>query len=301
MEKKKKESIIRRASKAIAQLQKSMREKRDGTGILYIVLRLSVILLAVRAGFQGNFEYVALCVLVLLLFLAPSFIEKQLNIDLPSTLEKIILLFAYAAEILGEIQAFYIKIPWWDTMLHTLNGFLCAAVGFALVDILNREKKIQFELSPVFCAIVAICFSMTVGIMWEFFEYGVDCIFKLDMQKDTVIPMVSSTLLNPNGENVAVIFKDITSTTINGQELPINGYLDIGLHDTMEDLLVNFIGAVVFSFFGYRYMSTKGNDKFASQFIPITNEEESEGTENAEVAGETDGRKLDEGSQEMDT
>ena len=86
--------------------------------------------------------------LTLLLFLVPTFIERKIHVDLPDTLEVIIMLFIFAAEILGEIQAYYITFPYWDTMLHTINGFLCAAIGFALVDILNRSERFSIQLSP---------------------------------------------------------------------------------------------------------------------------------------------------------
>lgn len=119
---------------------------------------------------NGNYENVFLCVLTLVLFFVPSFIQLNYHIKLPDTLEVIILLFIFAAEILGEIHAYYILFPFWDTMLHTLNGFLAAAIGFSMVDILNRNERFSFALSPTFMAIVAFCFSMTIGVMWEFFE-----------------------------------------------------------------------------------------------------------------------------------
>lgn len=95
---------------------------------------------------RGNFENAVLCVATLLLLLAPSFIEKSFSVELPSVLEIIIMCFAFSHAILGEIGCFYVKVPWWDTMLHTLNGFLCAGVGFSLIDLLNRDKRFRFEL-----------------------------------------------------------------------------------------------------------------------------------------------------------
>lgn len=275
MSKKEKPSII----ECFLHAKEWMKEKKDGTWLLYVILRSTVILFAIRAIFIGNFEYLALCILVLILFLLPSIIEKKLNIEIPSTLEKIILLFAFAAEILGEIQSFYIKFSWWDTMLHTMNGFLCAAIGFALVDILNENKKIKFQVSPVFCVLVAVSFSMTVGVIWEFFEFGMDCFFQLDMQKDKVINSISSVMLNPQGENIPVIIDNITNVYVNGKPLPFNGYLDIGLMDTMKDLIVNFVGAVIFSIFGFKYVSSKGKDPVATQFIPVSNTEAEESAE----------------------
>ena len=154
---------------------------------VYLVLRLLVILVMVAQFFNRNFENVFLCILTLVLLLLPTVLERRLQIDLPNTLEIIIMLFIFAAEILGEIQAYYTAFPYWDTMLHTLNGFLCAAIGFSLVDLCNRHERFSLSLSPVFMAIVAFCFSMTIGVLWEFFECAMDQFFLLDMQKDTVI------------------------------------------------------------------------------------------------------------------
>ncbi len=204
-----------------------------------------------------------MCVLTLALFLLPPFVSKTFQIELPSLLEKIVLIFIFAAEIMGEIGDYYIKYPMWDTMLHITTGFLAAAVGLSLIDLLNRSEKFKFNLSPIFVALVAFCFSMTIGVMWEFFEFGADVLLGTDMQKDTVITAISSVALNPDATNTAVIISDITDTAVNGQPLGINGYLDIGLFDTMKDLFVNFIGAVVFSVFGYFYAKYTGQNRSA--------------------------------------
>ncbi|MCD8018939.1 MAG: hypothetical protein LUF92_04950 [Clostridiales bacterium] len=119
-------------------------------------------------------------------------------------LETVIVIFIFSAEILGEINAFYVKIPVWDSILHTTNGFLMAAIGFALIDIFNRSEKFSIKMSPYFVAFVAFCFSMTVGVLWEFFEFGMDWFFGTDMQKDWIVSAIHSVKLNPNGENVPV-------------------------------------------------------------------------------------------------
>jgi hypothetical protein len=182
------------------------------------------------------------------------------------------LLFIFAAEILGEIRAFYTTFQGWDTMLHTINGFLCAAIGFSLVDMLNRNEKFSLSLSPVFMAIVAFCFSMTIGVLWEFFECTMDQFFLLDMQKDTVIHNIASVALDPTGGNTPVIIRGITDVIVvaNGEEisLGVGGYLDVGILDTMKDLTVNFVGAVVFSVIGYFYVKNRGKGRFARRFIP---------------------------------
>ena len=258
--------------------------KKSVVAAVYIVLRLLVILMMVAQFFNGNFENVFLCVLTLILFLLPTIFEKSLQIDLPNALEIIILLFIFAAEILGEIRAFYTTFAYWDTMLHTLNGFLCAAIGFSLVDMCNRHKRISLSLSPVYMAIVAFCFSMTIGVLWEFFECTMDQFFLLDMQKDTVVNVISSVNLDPTGGNTPVAIKGITDVIVvcGDEQIPLGlgGYLDIGILDTMKDLWVNFIGAVVFSFIGYFYVKSRGKGWFARNFIPqVLPEEETSDSE----------------------
>lgn len=253
------------------------KEKRSVT-LVYILLRTSVVLVMLAQIFNRNFENVFLCVLTLLLFMMPSVMKRKLDVELPNTLEIIILLFIYAAEILGEIGAYYVTFPYWDTVLHTLNGFLCAAIGFSLVDILNRSSSERFNLSPLYMAIVAFCFSMTVGVIWEFFECTMDQLFFLDMQKDTVVSAIGSIMLDAPGGNHPVVINNITDVIIvqaDGTQtaLGLGGYLDIGLLDTMEDLFVNFIGALTFSIIGYFYVKSRGENKFAKRFIPVVNQE----------------------------
>ena len=246
-----------------AQLVGLIRESKS-TFAVYVVLRLIVIAIAVLQFFNGNYANAALCIFTLVLFLIPAFVESNFGVRVPSTLEIIVLLFIFAAEILGELGDFYVKFTFWDTMLHTLNGFLAAAVGLSLIDLLNRSERFDLHLSPVFVALISFCFSMTIGVLWEFFEFGMDRIFLTDMQKDTVVNVISSVSLNPDGVNKAVILRDITDTAVNGQSLGLGGYLDIGLIDTMKYLLVNFIGAVVFSVFCYFYTKHEGKSRGAA-------------------------------------
>lgn len=241
--------------------------------ILYIILRVLVIVVMAGQILRQNWNNVFLCVLTLILFMIPVIVDKKLNIKLPTPLEVIILLFIFSAEILGEIQNFYGIFKHWDTVLHTINGFLMAAIGFAMIDILNKNPKFHINMSPIFVAFVAFCFSMTIGVLWEFFEFNADQILRTDMQKDYIVQSVSSVSLNPEGKNVAVILNDIQHTDIfsmkDGEQIHTvipGGYLDIGITDTMKDLMVNFLGAVVFSVIGFLYIQGRG--KFAGSFIP---------------------------------
>lgn len=235
--------------------------------IVYLILRILVIVMLVLQILNQNYENVFLCILTLLLLIIPSFVQVTFKIELPTTLEIIVLLFIFGAEILGEIAEFYLVFPFWDTVLHTLNGFLAAAIGFSLVDLLNRSERTVFHLSPLFTAIVAFCFSMTIGVVWEFFEFGMDQIMGFDMQKDTVVSTIASVMLNGQGRNVPVKIDQIQEVMVNGQALGLGGYLDIGLVDTMEDLFVNFIGAAVFSVIGFFYVRSRGKG-VAGRFIP---------------------------------
>ncbi len=234
------------------------------------VLSFLILLTLIRSIFMHRFENVFVCVLSLVLFAMPLLIERSLAIDIPPLMEAIIYCFIYAAEILGEINSFYTLIPGWDTMLHTINGFLVAAVGFCLVDLFDRSERFSFKLSPLFLAIVAFCFSMTVGVLWEFFEFGADQFLGTDMQKDFIVQQVNSVTLNPSGLN-EVVHVPIESLVVNGEdwmEFP-GGYVDIGLIDTMKDLQVNFIGAVAFSLIGFFYVKSRGKGRLAASLIPI--------------------------------
>lgn len=260
-------------------VETNMHKKRDIT--VYVVLRIMVIATMITQIFRGNFENVFMCILTLILFLIPIFIDRKLHIKLPNTLEVMILLFIFSAEILGEVRNFYGTFKHWDTILHTINGFLCAAIGFSLIDILNRSNKFHTKMSPAFVALVAFCFSMTIGVLWEFFEFGMDCFFYMDMQKDRIVSTISSVALNEQKENVPILIENILYTKIyslKGGELVEttvkNGYLDIGVIDTMKDLLVNFVGAIAFSIIGLLYIKDRDEYKFAEQFMPMMKTEE---------------------------
>ncbi len=235
---------------------------------IYLLLRTLVIITMILQFLNRNYENVFLCLLTLVLLIVPSFIQVEFKIELPTALEIIILLFIFSAEILGEIQSFYLIFPMWDTILHTINGFLAAAIGFSLINIMNNDERIQFKVSPLYAAIVAFCFSMTIGAVWELFEFGMDTFAGLDMQKDTIIQSFQSVLLDPTQSNIAIKVKDIQDVIINGQSLGLGGYLDIGLIDTMYDLIVNFIGAFVFSIFGFIYLKNEGQGRIVKHFIP---------------------------------
>lgn len=259
----------------ISRAKETMRSKRAEQPVvfvLYFVLRALVLVTLVRSAFLGHYEHMMLCVLTLVLLLVPSLIERTLDIELPDLLESIILLFIFAAEILGEIDAFYIRIPFWDTILHTTWGFLCAGIGFALFDILNRSDSSKIKLTPLYMAVSAVAFSMCIGACWEIFEYLADSFIGVDMQKDTLVQTINTVWLDPTNSNVTIPVRDIVSTQItlaSGEVIQIpGGYLDIGIHDSMADLIVNLIGALVFAVIGFAYVKTRDSNSLAARFIP---------------------------------
>ena len=241
--------------------------------VTYLILRSLVILTMIRQFMNRSYENVFLCFLTLLMLVMPALIERRYRFEFPQLTEIILLLFVFSAEILGEINAFYIHFPHWDTILHTLNGFLCAALGFSLADLMNRSDAFSLKLSPGYQALMGFCFSMTIGVLWEFFEFGMDRFFFTDMQKDTVIRSFGSAMLDPSGAGKPVLVSGIDSVAVNGTDLGLGGYLDIGLIDTMLDLLVNFIGALCFSICGYFYLKKGRAAAFIEQFISRASEE----------------------------
>lgn len=254
-------------------IKMAYKETKRSSLAIYLILRFLVVICMILQIIRGDLNNALLCLLSLVLLFAPLFIQNKYEITLPDSLEISIYLFIFSAEILGEINNFYGIIPHWDTCLHTINGFLATAVGFSLVDLLNKNSK-DINLSPFYLCLVAFCFSMTIGILWEFFEYGGDKLMKFDMQKDTLITNISSVYLNSDNENKPVVVDNIGKTEIfdnDGKLLYVidGGYLDIGLNDTMKDLFVNFLGALVFSFFAYIGLKNNKNSSVVKNFVPI--------------------------------
>lgn len=255
--------------------KQSLRNTKTST-FVYIILRVLVVGIMVRAIYLRRWDQVLYCSLALIEFMIPSFVERRLKIELPSTLEIIVLLFIFAGEIMGEIGQFYHKIQAWDLILHTINGFLMGAIGVALIDVFNKHPSINFSLSPFFVAFVAFCFSITIGVLWEFTEYTADRLLGVDMQKDTIVSYINSEETTIDGVRTPLKMEGITTTTITGyiqgkpEEIVLDGYLDVGINDTMEDMFVNLVGAFIFSVLAAFYIKGRGEGAghFAGAFIP---------------------------------
>ncbi len=160
------------------------------------------------------------CILGLFAMLLPSALYKRWNLMIPPYMLTAYTLFLYAAIILGEVRNFYYAVPHWDTILHTFSGMMLGALGFSFITILNNTEKIPISLSPVFVAIFTFCFGVTLGVIWEFYEFFADSILLTNMQKYAL----------ENGDM-------LTGHT--------------ALTDTMKDLIVDAVGAAFISLVGY--------------------------------------------------
>lgn len=159
------------------------------------------------------------CILGIFALLLPSMLTKKFRVEIPDKIYYLYVIFLYAAIFLGEVKDFYYTIPYWDTILHTFSGIMIGFIGFSLIDILNNENE-KVTLSPFFIAFFAFCFALQVGVIWELYEFTSDGILGTNMQK----------------------FKLKDGTELAGRT---------AVEDTMEDLIVDGIGAFVASTIGY--------------------------------------------------
>jgi len=189
--------------------------------VLFIIFRVIVVLAGIIAVINNDWTNFALSILTLIVLFLPSIIERRLSVDFPSEFEIAVVIFIFAALYLGEMRAYYIKYWWWDLFLHTFSALIIGAIGFSLVDILNKNEKIAIKLSPVFVSIFSFCFALAIGALWEIYEFAMDTLFGLNMQKS-------------------------------------------GLVDTMTDLIVDALGALVFSVLGY--LNLKGKINLVDRF-----------------------------------
>lgn len=196
----------------IAKILDSPSETTDANG--YVKVKSDYVLMLVQ------------CLLGLIVMMIPSIIERKKSIDIPDNMEILYFIFLYLAIVLGEVRSFYYIVPHWDTILHAFSGGMLASLGFFLVNIFNKTEKIKYYLSPFFVALFSFCFALTMGAIWEIYEYLVDGLLSLNMQK----------------------FMLADGTILIGRE---------AVSDTMEDLIVDAISALLISAIGYFSLKRK--------------------------------------------
>lgn len=189
--------------------------------IIFIGLRLTIFTANFDPALKGTYSLMlAQCILGCVAIFAPSYIEKKLKIEIPSHMMIPYVIFLYCAIFLGEVRSFYYNFKYWDTFLHTLSGAMLGMFGFSIVSLLNKTKAVPVDLSPAFIAIFAFSFAISIGVFWEIYEYTFDGILGLNMQK----------------------FMLEDGTQLAGRA---------ALSDTMQDLMVDCLGAFVSTSVGY--------------------------------------------------
>ncbi len=204
------------------------------SGFVFLSLLLSMVYIAVQWArapalpgslmhekLKSDYALMAVqCLLGLLAMLLPGWLARRWRVEIPSGMMILYVLFLYAAIYLGEVRSFYYRIPHWDMILHGFSGGMLGALAFSFVRLLNKSDRVHLILNPLFTAVFAFCFSMALGVFWEFYEYFVDGMLGLNMQK--------------------FLLEDGAALT--GRE---------ALSDTMQDLLTDAAGAIFTSAVGY--------------------------------------------------
>lgn len=220
-------------------MKKSKKKKTNSwdkiiTGFVLLALTLSTIFVLIMLMFPSNrvingeiiktkSDYVLMliqCVLGIAAVFLPSILEKKWKFEIPSIMEILYVIFLYCAIILGEVRNFYYTFPHWDTILHIFSGGMLGALGFSVVSIMNKSKRWHLNLSPSFVAFFAFCFAVTLGVVWEIYEFSFDGLLGLNMQK----------------------FALEDGTELIGR---------LAVKDTMKDLIVDALGAVTVSLIGF--------------------------------------------------
>lgn len=247
---------------------KSVKKASKLSQIVFVVIYALSIAAFVYAITLNDWMKIGLAFSALIILWAPTLVKNKFKLSLPAALEITFYLFVFASLILGEVFAFYGPFPFWDIILHFLSGFVLAGIGFSLVEILNKEK-----CKRAFTLLFAFCFSVTLGIAWECLEFSFDMTLRTDAQKDAHVRQISTITMQRDGGNRPVRVDDIVNTDIhlaNGETITVDeGYLDIGLMDTMKDIFVNVAGAAVFCGFGAFYLKKRSkNNALMDNFVP---------------------------------
>lgn len=184
-----------------------------------------------------QYDRMPLAIATIFIVLLPAILERLFCCKISLPVYVFGLLYAIGP-MLGQCHKFYYMIPWWDKLLHISGGMMFAVVGLYLFEVLNHQKKSLF-----LCAVFALCFSIAISVVWEFVEFGSDQLLHSDMQDDTVITALHSYLLGDT-LGIAGSIEQIGTVVIDGVPLPVEGYIDIGLIDTMLDMLLECVGAL---------------------------------------------------------
>lgn len=207
-------------------------------GISIILCEIITLYTIVMLCITKQFSRLPLAPVTILLILLPEGIERLLHCRIHTGLYVFSILYALGP-MLGQCHNFYYTISWWDKLLHICGGVLFAIIGLYLCKLMNRGQ------SPILlCAVFALCFSIAISAVWEFVEFSSDQLLQTDMQDDSVITAIHSYILGDSLGTTGSI-ENIRSVVVDGTPLPVTGYIDIGLLDTMADMILESLGAAV--------------------------------------------------------
>ena len=197
---------------------------------LTYILQGILVIEAVVAAWGNQWLTAVVTTGIIVLTLVPFFLRRFLHVHIPPEFVLLAIAFVFASLFLGEIRGYYTRFWWWDILLHSSSGFLLGIIGFLLVHVLNETEDIDVHMKPGFVAFFAFVFAVGMGVIWEIFEFSMDRLFGMNMQKEM--------LGDPSG-----------------------------LTDTMWDLIVDTLGALVIAVFGYGYARAARNESFLERWI----------------------------------
>ena len=247
--------------------------------VLYVATRVIFILVGALCALFGDYLTALLCALALVVFLIPTVLYKKLNIEVPAALEFSAVIFTFMCVVGGEIGHFYDQFPLWDKFLHTFSGFLIAAIGLAFIDFFTKRKGSVLRLTPFFAVFFAFFFALGVEVIWEVFEYAVDTFSgTTDMQADYMVKEFVSKKAGGEINPTPIVVNGIESVVINfegGREpLVLPAYIDLGVSDTMMDLIVGAAGAFLFCIMEFVALTKRNKSikMISESFVPKKHE-----------------------------
>jgi hypothetical protein len=159
---------------------------------LKTTIGIGALLLFMEGNYQAAFE----SLIIMLVTFLPILMARYFDIRIPLEFDTMAVVFIYMSLFLGEVQDFYLRFWWWDLVLHSGAGFLVGITGFLLVYVMNQNKKIDMHLTPGFIALFAFMFALGFGSLWEIFEFTMDSIFGLNMQKSGLVDTMWDLIVN---------------------------------------------------------------------------------------------------------
>lgn len=183
---------------------KKIQEKINVNNIFKILINISLILALIRASLEREWIIVFVTIAVLILISSPYFLRKKYKIHIPEELEILIIILIYSSIFLGEIHNYYTLFWWWDALLHTFSGIVLGLIGFILLRILYQEEKIKAR--PFIIVLFSFCFALALGSLWEIFEFAMDSLFGLNMQKSGLLDTMGDLIADSIGAFIVCLF-----------------------------------------------------------------------------------------------